>query len=527
MRRILTPFQRDHLRVLAVGTAGLLCWVGAGLTEVFHGVSANWGPEMQITDPDSNCSGGVGRMLAVDGSGVVHVVYHTPDNFRVFYTRSADAGTTWTSPFQLSTGSLVANGPNMAVGPQNRLHVAWVNDVAGEPAHIYYRRFVPGSGWDPAPRDISGTLAYEAHTPSISVDLRGNVQVAWHIGEEPAAPSVYHTRSTDAGDSFTTPQQISKSDTTVHAAVPRFGVQGTNGAIVAIPWRDLRPPDSTDGNVYMAVSSDTGKTFTEYEVPTTSGSNELDPTAIVDADSVIHLVYTQEDSGATFGMATYQRSTDLGVTWTTEYVLTDEPSRFSWWAYDHINKYIWLLWKDERDGIPGDAKSDLMVTRSTDGGLTWEAREFVTDLGDLDARFAAIAVAPNAEPYAIWSDLRNGDTLSTVLLKHRDPSVVGVDGKDVLTPDRFVLHPAVPNPLNGRTVIRYELMEQADVRIEVYDVLGRRVRTLVKTPGHPAGSFEVAWDVRDDRGRRLAPGIYLCRMDVAGIHQTRKLILPR
>lgn len=462
-------------------------------------------------------------MIAVDGSGVVHVVYHTPDNYTVFYTRTKDGGASWSSPFQLSTDTLIAHGPNIAVGPDNRLHVAWVNGVSGDPTHIFYRRFVPGSGWDPTPTDISGTLAYDAQTPSISVDLEGRVHVVWHIGVEDSLPSVYYTRSSAGGASFVTPQQISSTDTTVHAAWPRFSVQGTTGDIVAVPWRDIRSTDST-GNVYVAVSTDTGQTFTEYEVPTFAGANELDPTAMVDADGVIHLLYTQEIT--IIGKAKYQRSTDLGVSWTSEHALTTEPSRFSWWAYDYWSDMLWVLWKDERDGVPGNEKSDLMATYSADGGLTWGTNEFVTDLGDLDARFPAIAIGQDSRLHAIWSDLRHGDTLSTMFMRQRDPVLVGV-AKDTRPPRPFVLHSAVPNPFGARTVIRYELSKRTDVRIDVYDVAGRLVRTLVDTRGRPAGSFEAIWDGRDSGGYRVASGVYFYRIVAAGLHETRKMAILR
>ncbi|MBC8424295.1 hypothetical protein H8E07_09250, partial [bacterium] len=70
------------------------------------------------------------------------------------------------------------------------------------------------------------------------------------------------------------------------------------------------------------------------------------------------------------------------------------------------------------------------------------------------------------------------------------------------------LHPAAPNPFNPRTTLRFELTRGGDVRLDVYDLDGRRVRTLVD--GYlPAGEHRAIWAGRDDGGRPLSSGPYL------------------
>ncbi len=70
---------------------------------------------------------------------------------------------------------------------------------------------------------------------------------------------------------------------------------------------------------------------------------------------------------------------------------------------------------------------------------------------------------------------------------------------------------AAPNPTTGATRIHYTLPRGGPVELAIYDVSGRRVRTLVDGV-HPAGSYEAAWDGRDDAGLRPAPGVYLYRL---------------
>ena len=83
---------------------------------------------------------------------------------------------------------------------------------------------------------------------------------------------------------------------------------------------------------------------------------------------------------------------------------------------------------------------------------------------------------------------------------------------------------ALPNPFNPSTTIRYTVASGGPVDITVYDVSGRRIRSLVN--GHaPAGTHEVRWDGRDDDGRPVASGIYLYRFGSTGFTETRKLVL--
>lgn len=84
-----------------------------------------------------------------------------------------------------------------------------------------------------------------------------------------------------------------------------------------------------------------------------------------------------------------------------------------------------------------------------------------------------------------------------------------------------------PNPFNPRTVLRFETARTGAVRIGVFDLRGRRLRSLVdETLG--AGAHEVVWDGRDDAGRDLASGQYFARLEVAGQPPaTRKMTLLR
>jgi len=88
------------------------------------------------------------------------------------------------------------------------------------------------------------------------------------------------------------------------------------------------------------------------------------------------------------------------------------------------------------------------------------------------------------------------------------------------------LHDVAPNPFNPRVVIAFDLARPADVRLAVYDLRGRRVRTLAAGP-LPAGAHAARWDGTDDSGAALPSGLYVCRMTAATGTVSRKMMLAR
>jgi hypothetical protein len=103
------------------------------------------------------------------------------------------------------------------------------------------------------------------------------------------------------------------------------------------------------------------------------------------------------------------------------------------------------------------------------------------------------------------------------------PSVTGVG--DTPAPASFALDANIPNPFNPITTIGYGIPAGgADVNISIYDVAGRRVRTLVDEH-RPAGLFSVQWNGENDRGQSVASGVYFYRMRAGEFVETRKMLL--
>jgi hypothetical protein len=89
--------------------------------------------------------------------------------------------------------------------------------------------------------------------------------------------------------------------------------------------------------------------------------------------------------------------------------------------------------------------------------------------------------------------------------------------------DRFGLMPNEPNPFTGTTTLRYSLATGGNARLEVFNVMGQVVSTLVDAL-QAAGPHSATWSGLDDQGRELPAGIYFCRLTVGSESATQKMM---
>jgi hypothetical protein len=93
-------------------------------------------------------------------------------------------------------------------------------------------------------------------------------------------------------------------------------------------------------------------------------------------------------------------------------------------------------------------------------------------------------------------------------------------------PESIALESILPNPFNPTTVIRYRAAAGVRVTIAIFDVAGRRVRSLVDGAA-AGGEATVTWDGHDDAGRAVASGVYFCRLRSADVTRTGKMLLVK
>ena len=91
-------------------------------------------------------------------------------------------------------------------------------------------------------------------------------------------------------------------------------------------------------------------------------------------------------------------------------------------------------------------------------------------------------------------------------------------------PMQFTIHQNYPNPFNPVTTIRYDVPENGLVNIIIYDILGRRVKTLISQT-QTAGQRSVQWNATNDYGKPVSAGVYLYQIQTGKHISTKKMLL--
>ncbi|MCK4597911.1 T9SS type A sorting domain-containing protein, partial [bacterium] len=143
-----------------------------------------------------------------------------------------------------------------------------------------------------------------------------------------------------------------------------------------------------------------------------------------------------------------------------------------------------------------------------------------------------LRVAERAQDIDDWEEERRIYVSSTyegvIYVLQDETTPVSELGPSEQVPFSFKLDQNYPNPFNSSTHIPFSLLREdlSDVSLRVYNLLGQMVRQLVIPPLED-GRGMVTWDGRDDAGKLVASGLYLCRLEVGSLRRTRKMILLR
>jgi len=158
-------------------------------------------------------------------------------------------------------------------------------------------------------------------------------------------------------------------------------------------------------------------------------------------------------------------------------------------------------------------------TFTVDEGFEYDFRYEASNSGKRQAINTAKASAETpfnlAAPRVATPD-KNMEARFTLNIVYGTPTSTAPGGE---LPEKMQLSQNYPNPFNPSTRIDFALPEQAEVRLDVFDLMGRRVATVLSET-RPAGEHSVMFDASN-----LASGVYLYRLQAAGEIQTQKMTI--
>ena len=426
----------------------------------------------------------------------VHVVWwdRRDGDWEIYYKRSTDRGLTWQNDTRLTNAAGTSwHCAVAALGPV--VHVAWSDNRDGTYEVYYTRSTDRGLNWDPAV--VLSTDSVGSLRPSIAV--AGSLAfLAWEDNRCGHA-EVFYTRSTDEGLHWDPDQQLTSSGS--GAASPTVAVIG---AYVHVAWADVR---TGDGEIFYKRSTDNGVTWSpDLNIVNNPDWNASNP-AIAAAGSDVHVIWFDHRGD---DYVYYRRSTNKGQTWEPEFRFGSGMSDYPSIAASEDNVHV-VWWH-----VPL-SHDEIYYRRSTNRGAGWENGVQLTDSSYAPAA-PSIAVCESVV-HAVWVDHYN-------LCYRRNPTgnPVAVAGPPRAQEPARQLR-VEPNPFQGSVSIR--LSPAAGRRaseLRIRDVLGRLVRVLAIPQSTLPNSDCVDWDGADARGKQVAAGVYLCRLEADGSATAAQLV---
>ena len=192
-------------------------------------------------------------------------------------------------------------------------------------------------------------------------------------------------------------------------------------------------------------------------------------------------------------------STDNGTSWTAVNSGLSNLNLLSLFAVDGTNILA---------GTDGDG-----VFLSTDNGSSWTAiNSGLTDLSVLS--FAVVGTDLFAGTSGGSSNGAWRRPLSEIIASVKETTLNHI-------PDKYLLGQNYPNPFNPSTKIKYSIPQSSNVKIEVYDIIGNSIETLINKE-QPAGTYELTWYAGG-----LPSGIYFYQLSAGDFISTKKMILMK
>ena len=216
---------------------------------------------------------------------------------------------------------------------------------------------------------------------------------------------IYFSKSDDDGATWTTPVEVSDSDTAKGNMYPRMDVDGSN---VYISWLDGYP-STTDSSVYHASSSNGGTSFGAVsQLSGTSNTGEVDVSCV---GSNVVVAWTEAGTTDDAYIVKARSSSNGGSTFSTESTVSsaDDTDVFEIDSTNDGSNNFYISWTrfDSSDNY------NIAVARSSNSGGTWNPAVEIDGMGDSDLRGLAYIDADSSKIVAVWTDTSAGDGASS------------------------------------------------------------------------------------------------------------------
>jgi hypothetical protein len=393
-----------------------------------------------------------------------------------------DANLTYVSPVDASW----SGNPTAATDNSGTVHVLWMDTRAGV-NEIFHRQWHSGSGLEAGDRIVVGGNPPFSNNPQVAADSVGGVHLIWRV----SPMDIGYRRYAGAWD-------FSSGDSLVTVDQPGTVQTGRAFSVSATPWGTPQVAWQQPGGL---------KKILFEEMP--AGLRKMTAQGVQpDLESGIRRFGSTDTSG------TYTFDTPDPVTIRTAKLI-----------YSYAN-FDWLV--DPSDPYPEVGRNNAIFQVYVDDLLSHGVVTVDTSFRKMEVDITALMTSTDST--RVRYDRISGDDdflvfLPTLMIWDTLGTVVSIPSVPLGSKQIFLRAP-VPNPFNGATVLRFELPRAASrVSLNLYDVRGRRVATLLDGVPRVAGLHAVPWDGRDSNGTSVATGVYFYELIVDGRREgTRRAV---
>jgi hypothetical protein len=376
-----------------------------GNSEIFFSVSHDDGETFSIPLNISESTGASQfPQIACEGNNVYVVWQDTIDgNFEIFFARSADGGQTFSTPDNISENSGNSGSPQITV-EGNNVYVVWVDNTSTTPLNtfdIFFARSTDGGQTFSTPDNISENTG-NSNSPQISSE-GNNVYVVWVDNTELANTDIFFSRSTNGGQTFSTPPGNNISQTTGNSFSPQISSEGNN---VIVVWNQLV---SGTFEVYFARSGNDGATFSTADNLSEEDANESSDPQISSEGNNVYVVWQDFNFDFSASEIFFALSTDGGLTFSAPpgNNISENTGLSVSPQISSEGNNVYVVWVDNTELNPGN--NDIFFARSIDSGATFSSPPDNLSNSE-EGSFGPQISSEGDNVYVIWGEALPGNS---------------------------------------------------------------------------------------------------------------------
>jgi Secretion system C-terminal sorting domain len=461
-------------------------------------------------------------------------------NRRVGYSYSGDGGTTWSTPRLLDStllgNNLFKNSDPVVTSDASGffyISVIAINSVNGSLTLAVYRSVDGGVTF---PNAYIAAAVADEDKEWIICDLspaspyNNTLYITWTRFS--STVDIKLTKSTNAGVNWTNAVTISDPN---HSGQGSNSCTSPNGQINVV-WAggtfsttDIVYDKSTDGGNTFGTDSVIASGLDPQGLPNNVGTF---PSIACDLSGgprhgYLYVVFCDGRNGD--ADVFFIRSTDNGIEWSAPVRVNDDSlgnGKIQYWPWISVNDSgkIAILFMDSRN-TTSNSIIEAYLARSTDGGLSFtnellSSQPSPTQIPGSNVRFGDYICVDYYKNriVPVWTDERAGGfnmEIYTAVIN----DLIGIKQISGIVPDNYKLYQNYPNPFNPTTNIKFDIPKSSLVKVVVYDILGREVKTLVNEFKN-AGSYKLDFDASN-----ISSGTYFYRIEAGDFVEIKKMVL--